>query len=383
MTAPSTCDFDLAGIVRIRVSAPTPEDVAVVRRQLGLPPTTLQVRPDITIRFVDRLPSTPVTYVGVSDTGYSDDHFVTLRGRGGVRVRASVPFDAIGRDDLVITCERGTPAVPHLLAIVNLICLSKGVLPLHASAFHLDGTDVLVTGWAKSGKTEALLAAAARGAHYIADEWVYLEADGTMHGVPEPIRLWAWHLAQLPEVRASRSRADLGRLAAWQSLSRLARAGANVPLVGPGLAAKAHPVLARQAYLQVPPRQLFPTAPVGRPGRLDAVVLMMSWESSSITAEPTEGREVSARMAASLEDERAALAAHYRQFRYAFPDRRNELIEQAPAMEARLLAALFDGRPAAKVCHPYPCNLTELGGAVVSAAGATRAARAEQAGSER
>jgi hypothetical protein len=373
-------DFDLGGIVGIRVLSPDADDVAIVRRQLGLPPTTLHSDPDITVRFVDRLPRTPLTYVGVHDTGYTDDQFLVLRGKGGVPIRASIPFDGIG-GDFEIVCERGTPAVPHLLAIVNLICLTKDVLPLHASAFHVDGVDVLVTGWAKSGKTEALLAAAGRGARYIADEWVYLRPDGTMTGVPEPIRLWAWHLAQLPEVRASRSRADLGRLAAWQSLARLARAGASLPRVGPGIASRAHPILARQAYVQVPPEQLFPTEPMGRQGRLDAVVLMMSGESSRITIEPAEGREVAGRMAASLEDERATFSAHYRQFLYAFPGRRNQVVEQATAVESRLLSDLFDGRPAAKVLHPYPCDLAELGDAVVSAAAAGRVVPAVQAGS--
>ena len=67
-----------------------------------------------------------------------------------------LPLERAG-DRCEIVCERGLSAVPHLVAIVNLTALAHGVLPLHASAFSWNGTGILATGWAKGGKTEALL----------------------------------------------------------------------------------------------------------------------------------------------------------------------------------------------------------------------------------
>ena len=67
--APQT-DFDLHGLVGVRVIDGTPSDVAVVRRQLGHPETRLAREPDLTIRFVDRLAPTPLTLVGVGESGY-------------------------------------------------------------------------------------------------------------------------------------------------------------------------------------------------------------------------------------------------------------------------------------------------------------------------
>jgi hypothetical protein len=78
--------------------------------------------------------------------------------------------------------------------------------------------------------------------------------------------------------------------------------------------------------------------------------------------------EVSGRMLASLADERAMFMTHHRQFRYAFPGHQTKDVDAAPEREARLLSALFDGRPAATVAHPYPCDIAELGDAVLSAA---------------
>jgi hypothetical protein len=361
---PDHVDFDLHGLVGVRLVDADPEDVEVVRRQLGLPPTVLGSEPDITVRFVDRVTRKPLTYVGLGDAGYNDDGFVLLRGNGGHPARSIFPFEDV-RDRPEIVCERGVRAVPHLLALLNLTLLSQGVLPLHASAFTIDGTGVLVTGWSKGGKTEALLAAAARGAHYVGDEWVFLSPDGRMWGLPERIRLWAWHLDQMPKVKAERPGRDRRRLRAWRSLAAAAIAASKGP--APELARKAAPVLERQAYLKVPPAGIVGEAKVDLSGNLDAVVLVLSADSPEITVEGAEREEVAARMAASLGEEREPLMSHYRQFRFAFPDRRCALLEEAPQREAALLSQVLDGRPAAKVTHPYPCDIAALGDAVLSA----------------
>ena len=40
---------------------------------------------------------------------------------------------------------------------------------------------------------------AANGARYVGDEWVYVAADGSrVSGIPEPVRVWDWHLHDLP-----------------------------------------------------------------------------------------------------------------------------------------------------------------------------------------
>ena len=88
-------------------------------------------------------------------------------------------------------------------------------------------------------------------------------------------------------------------------------------------------------------------------------------------------------MAWSLAEERSPLLAHYRQFRFAFPDRSCDLLEQAGAMEAELLSNLFDRRPAMKVTHPYPCDIAALGDAVLGAADSLVSTPAAPAGQER
>ncbi|HEX5560678.1 MAG TPA: hypothetical protein VFX52_03470 [Nocardioidaceae bacterium] len=364
--APSVHDFDLHGLVRTRVVDGRQRDLSMVSRQLGLAPLPPAASPDLVVRFVDQIPARAVTYVGVHQTGFDEAGFLVLKGAHGAPQRTRIAFDRIGRCPEIV-CERGLSAVPHLLAAINLVALSKGVLPLHASAFTVDGMGVLVTGWAKSGKTEALLGVTRRGGAYVGDEWVYLCPDGTMFGLAEPIRLWAWHLEQLADVRRSRGVPERARVAGWNAVASVARA-AGGSRARSAVVRKALPVLERQAYVRVPPSELFGPEGVEPEARLDAVILLMSSSSDETTVEQAAPGEVSARMKASLDDERAPFLADYRQFRYAFPDRPCDLVEQAGATEARLLAELFDHRAAGKVTHPYPCDIASLGDAVISCA---------------
>ncbi len=209
----ATTVLDLHGLLTIALADAGPSDVKAIARQLGpLPRVTGAGRePDITIRFVDRVDvQGPLRLLG-REAAAGDDEFFVLRGRRKTTVRVKIPVADIGTTPLEIVAERGLSAVPYLLPIVMLTLLSKGTVPIHASAFVAGGRGTLVTGWAKGGKSEALLAFADRGATYVGDEWVFVTADGaTMAGLPEPMRLWDWQLAMVPRLRG---RIGLGRRA--------------------------------------------------------------------------------------------------------------------------------------------------------------------------
>jgi len=316
---------------------------------------------------VDVVTRRPLTFVGLGDTGYNSDGFFVLGGGGGTTGRTRIPFDELGEGSEIV-CERTVTAVPHLLTMINLVALSKDVLPLHASAFSLDGRNVLVTGWSKGGKTEALLAAMDRGASYVGDEWVYLTPQREMLGLPEPIRVWDWHLEQFPDLLRARPTRDRARLAAWRTAGAAARVAGSSRLPGAGLAARAHPLAARQANLQVPPRDLFGADRVVLRAPLDAAVLLLSHSSPEITTEIVDQAVIARRMAASLAEERARFLAHHRQFLYAFGDRPSPAVDSAAATEARLLNALFGHGQCATVSHPSPCDIRSLGDAVLDAA---------------
>jgi len=331
-------DFDLHGCVGIRLEGATPAEERAVTRQLGPIRAPLAREPDLVIRFVDRLaPGAPLTLLGVDDVGFDDRAFVVLRGRQKSRARVQIPLERVG-GRCEIVCERGLAAVPHLVAIVNLTALANGALPLHASAFLWRGTGVLATGWAKGGKTEALLAFLGEGASYLGDEWVYLGDDGRrMFGIPEPIRVWDWQIRDVPWLHARLRRGDRARLAA---LRGVASGVAGLARGSHGLARfarRVQPLLDRQRWVQIPPRETFGADRCVREGAPEKLFFVASHEAPEVVVRRADPLAIARRMVFSLAEERSDLLSLYRKFRFAFPGTRNVFLEESGAIFIQIL----------------------------------------------
>lgn len=359
-------EFDLHGIVGIRLLNASPRDVAVVERQLGPIERSLSREPDIVIRFVEQMTFTsPVRYLGVDDVGFTDDAFLVFRGKQKARVKAQIPFDQIGQRQCQIVCESGLPAVPLLMPILNLTTLSKGTLPLHASAFNYNGKGILVTGWAKGGKTEMLLAFAARGAEYVGDEWVYLSGDGLcMFGIPEPIRVWYWHLMEMPMFKEKVNRKELAQLQSLNRfvkfLERLGSEGSGRGLVPLRFIRRVTALLEQQLYVQLSPEQLFGGTAKGLAGRPEKIFFVGSHAESELIIKTLDPREIANRMIFSLQEERKDFMSYYLKYRFAFPERSNSFIDQAEDVQRRMLLKVVDGKEAYAVYHPYPVSIPAL-----------------------
>jgi hypothetical protein len=364
-----SAEYDLHGIVGIRLVDASATDLAAVAAQLGPIEAPLSRSPDIVIRFVDRLSvSEPLSLIGGDDAAFDDDAFVILRGKRKSPIRVSIPFDTIG-ERCEIECEHGAPAIPLLIAIINLSALGNGALPVHASAFRHAGRGVLVTGWSKGGKTETLLGFLANGAEYIGDEWIYLTDGGSrMCGIPEPIRVSDWHLDELPADRQRLGHRQRLRLRALRYLTNGMAVLAGNDGGGAGgwrqLVRRVSQVVERQRYVHLAPREAFGARFGGLEAPLDKVILVGCHASSAITTRSVSGKEVAARMAFSLQEERSRFMSYYRKFRFALPDRDNPLIETADDVERERLTKSFENRECHEVLHPYPVSIPALFDAV-------------------
>ena len=360
MPEPLTVDFDLHGLGAVRLVDASAADARAVDRQLGPLRKRLDREPDITIRFVDRaVDPARLRYLGARDVGWTDDGFFVLKSKK-TPVVVRIPMEAVG-GRCEIVAEHGLPAVPFLIAILNLTVLANGALPLHAAAFDLDGVGTLVTGWSKGGKTELLMAAARAGARYIGDEWVYLTTEGRMVGIPEPIRLWDWHLAQLPEIRSTLGFGDRAKLRAIPAVRGAERAmPSRIRRSAPGRTVRrAMPILEDQLRVDLAPETLF--GAIGdMEGRLDRILFVVSAAGNETTLEPVDPLAVAERMVASLMYERREFLALWQQARFAQPGIRNEHIETFEARQRELLQTIFAGRPACVVTHPYPVDIHSL-----------------------
>jgi hypothetical protein len=347
-------DFDIHGFAGIRLVGASPADAAAVTRQLGPLRGELDREPDIVIRFVDRLQTTsPIRFLGPDEAGFTDDAFLILRSKHKSSAKVKIDFSEIG-EQTEIVCERGLAAVPLLIPILTMTLLARGVAPLHASAFVHGGAGIVATGWSKGGKTEALLAFAARGAEYVGDEWVFVSPDGArVFGLPEPIRIWNWHLRQVPEYESLIGPRERARLRAIELLLR--REGALRRFGGGRLPA----LLRRQLHVDVDPVRLF-----GRLGGLaagfDRLFLLVSHDARALRVEPVDPLEVARRMVFSLQYESLDFAAAYLKFRFAFPEASSPFLAEVDELWGKALVRVLADKPAYIVHHPYPCSFSAL-----------------------
>jgi hypothetical protein len=357
--------LDLHGLLTIGLHGAGEREIGRLRRQLG-PMPVVDARPaDLVIEVVDRL-STDGTLVSLGrDAAYDARGLIIRRGRRQTDVRVRVPLERLGEVPLTITVERGAPAIPGLIPMVAMTALARGHVPVHASAFVHDGLGILVTGWAKGGKTEALLGFATRGETYVGDEWVFIAADGaTMTGLPEPMRVWDWQLAQSPAIREQVGRPGRARLRAAAATTHLLRGAAGLPVLGGtaiGDAARRLGGMAdRQRSIQVPPTEAFGGRVASGAVPLHAVVLIESTLDGVASVEPIDAARLARRVAPMVAHEWLDLEALLLAHRFAVPE---SVGPTMAAIEARLEAALAHALArvrAIHVRHPQPVELAGL-----------------------
>ena len=359
--SPNFIDFNIHGRVGIRLIDASAQDAAAVARQLGPMQMPFSGDPDIVVRFVKALPTQGLRYVEFEGSGFNHDGFFLLKSNKRP-AKVKVGFEQVG-SRCEIVCESGLRSVPQLLAILNLTLLAKDCVPVHASAFTHQGKGILLTGWSKGGKTEALLAFAQHGARYVGDEWIILSGDGEkMYGIPENIRLWEWHLDNSPKVRSQVSRQDrfLFRSIHWienlQTMaSRKFRKALPVKLLG-----RAMPMLKRQLNVCLKPEVIFG----GNLGPFEAkpekLFLLLSDNEPTVRVERADPLVIAQQMAASVRYEQVPLMEQYLSAKFASPGLKSEFIEGAHKMQNVTLLRALEGKEAYTVRHPYPVSFDSL-----------------------
>jgi hypothetical protein len=354
-------EFDVHGLVILRLHDAPRHVLDALTRELGPPAPAPRGVPDLTVRFVDRLPTTGyLRLLGLHAAAFDDEHFYLLDAQ---RRRTRVDFARLG-GPCEMVCEREVAAIPLLIPILGLYLQQAGRVLLHAASFVHRGRGVLVAGWQKGGKTETLLPFMAEGAHYVADEWTVVGPEG-LYGLSSIARVWDWHLRHVPEYWPRLTRAQRARLRVWRLYRALYRTLPRHEHL------RSWPVrLLRQVSTEggaawqgvdrVPPAALFDDRVWRGRAPLDRVILPVLGLDDDVAVVPTDAATVARRMVSSLEFERAALTTAHQQFRFAFPHRRNPVLDGARERELRLLTAALDGVPAVELRHPYPVALPEL-----------------------
>jgi len=356
-------DFDLPGIVRIRLLQATEEDVKAVKRQLGLDHSLLSGKPEIVIRFTDRIHSTERRdYVGDNDTARTNHDFLIIP-HNRINRSIQIPFDQVG-EQCELVCESGTSPIPLLVPIINLTALHKGFLPVHASACFHNGTGILTSGWTGGGKTGLLLSLMSDGARFVSDDVTYLSPDGTlMVGFHQTIHVKDSYLAQLPEFRSRVKRRELFRMHGARFLQSLGRSIPDFlsrPLCSPRMRNRLNRFLQGRRSVQMPPEKLFGTEACLDSCPLDKVVVTIGHNRENVSVQPASSEEVAEQLLATTVHEAQELKSYYLKYRFAFPDKRNELIEKFEQIQREMFLRMLADKETYLLRHPVPASLPQL-----------------------
>lgn len=362
-------EFDIHGLLGIRLIGAAPSDIEKVSGHLGLTPAPFPGEPGILIRFFDALPiDGPLCHLGRDDVGFTDRHFVLLRSRNLARARMQLEFESFG-DQIKVSCESGLPAIPLLRPLINMAMLARGIVPVHAAAFEHSGKGVLVTGWSHGSKTGTLLSFMADGAKFVGDEWIYLDAGrDRMVGLPDHLEARPWYLRELPTFRKVASRQERLRVAVAEKgarwlAPRIPASERRNSLTGK-LVRFAHQILVNQQSINFRPETLFGREACTFASALDVIIVAISRDAPDISVEPTAVERAANQMAASFLFEQDSLLSCYQKYLFAFPGRRNALLDGAEGTYRNQAKRALSGKKAYTMLHPYPVSIHALRKAV-------------------
>lgn len=354
-------DLEIHGILGLRLMNPTSSNVDLVKKQSGGIETTLERTPDIIINFVESIPSAEMSYIGLKFAGYREnDFFILEENRFGGKTK--LPFHEIGAV-FHMTIEQKIHSIPLFNHILNFCFLKKGYIPLHASAFEYENQGIVVAGWTKGGKTEALLAFANHGANYIGDEWVLLSAhDQKIYGLPIPICIWEW---QLPEMHQNRPPIGLLTRLSFKSIHLISWFCESLSATRSGKSNRMRrlnklvPLLRKQLHVRYYPSRLYANQ-VKTSANFQKLFLMNSHRSDEIRVHTLEKEDLIPRLVASNVEEMEPFFQFYQAFKYAFPEKANPLIDNLESVLTTQLEIALNETQLFKVAHPYPVSFENL-----------------------
>lgn len=355
-----SAEFDIHGVVGVRVVFANEAEASKLLNLLSPFRGALDRDPDIVVRFFDPSENRERTLVGEEYAAFTEEHFEVLRAPER-RTEALVPFDRIG-PSCELWYESGTRKAPLFSDVVRLIFLAKGYVPVHGSAFVWQGRGVLVTGWARGGKTRTLLAFAQRGARFISDDWVMLSGDGQMLSFPTNVTLWPWQVEQIrglmPQIKV-RKRLYVNTV---QGIDRLYRSDLSSRLMSRRHMETVGKILSlarRRLKVSRSPESVFEAIETS-PHSLDLALVVLSHTIDQTTVRPCEKSASIERIIATNHAEWRGLLDYYVAYKFAFPHKLNPLLEDIDSRQRDLLNRALGNIATYEVLSPYPADFNEL-----------------------
>ncbi len=319
---------------------------------------------DIKITFVDKLKLGSSIELMHSQAAYDDESFYKITPLGRKICLSFENFEPPCK----IVCEIGTKPIELLEILDQLtqyIALKKKAVFIHSAAVFSNGRGILFPGWSAAGKTAILLKLLNEGAQYMSNDSTILKEDGTMLAYPVSLDLNEYYHKELLEVLPNRgknmfSRREralgtamtfLGMVLRKMPEDLVKRIGNELYRIGPELGKRCI----------VPYLTLYPQGKIRMSSNLDIVFLLARSGIDKIEISKIDAKFAASKIAPCLSYETAYhLRGLYHMFRFAYPNKRNELVENAERISEEIMGKSFEGKQLYYVKLPIPYHFDEL-----------------------
>lgn len=352
-------DFDIHGIVGIRLVNPQKSDIKFLSEKLGKFNKPLNREPDIIFNFTKKIDIPSFTYLGLTAI-FTEDSFFAVSRKENLLMK--IPFETFGEKSEYLI-ESGCYDIPWLFDIINFTFLKKNYIPIHATAFKVNDTGIMIIGWSKGGKTESLLAFANHGAHYIGDEWIILSNDGnTIFGIPVPICIWEWQFENIPRLlpKTGLQQKVLYKFIHFLDLIHkgLKKFGFEKSFLS-SILNKAMPIFNQQLNIRVNPEKIFKSNQLNT-ATLDKIILSFSHNDSEYKLEKSDYLDLVKHAYYSNSYEQSEFLNLYKEYKFAFPDSKNDFLEDLDNLQYTLLKDAFKNKETYIFKHPYPMKFEDM-----------------------
>jgi hypothetical protein len=245
--------------------------------------------------------------------------------------------------------------------LLQLGTLARGAVTVHGATVEVEGSGLLVCGWAESGKTETALALAEQGARFVSDKWTIIDSNASLHAFPVSVGIRDWVLQYLPRLRSHLRASQRGRLrvarAARRPMPLLTRRPTRIGTALESQLDRAFTLASRLSLRQTEVGAIYGSSrDPNRTPPLKTLAMLTTVSTDEVTVRPAETGWAAERLARSAAYERRSLYELDARARYADADPGPSSLADVRDLEAQQLRKVLKGVQVLEVNAPFPTD---------------------------
>lgn len=293
----------------------------------------------------------------ISHYGWTGDRFVVRNGSDYMAVEPGWRHIYVTPD-----WEPFKAIYPVEFRLRQQVIAEDGAL-VHASGVQLDGETTLFPAWRGAGKTNTLLSLLREGAGYMADDRLWVSADGQVQGFPLSVNLQSYNVDSFPEIEVTHDNLkDQARAELYQFIDERVNRGGSFIEKGINFLNEKFLKNTHRNFSDV--SELFPQSNYVDEATVDnVVVLQAAPNATSVRLQPISVDEaVAAVSAISFYEWNGRLEENFRAYDALVPE--GGMLAELEALvdaEERVFRTLFERAETYQAFIPREANWRETG----------------------